>query len=81
MFSSEFCEISKNTFSYRTPLVAASMHSMTKVELDLISGVDMCVFEKGMGGDISNVSKKYSRTDNKHLSSYGPKKKQNISNI
>ena len=24
MFSFEFCEISKNTFSYRTPLVAAS---------------------------------------------------------
>ena len=25
MFSYEFCEISKNTFSYRTPLVAASL--------------------------------------------------------
>ena len=25
MFSSEFCEISKNTFAYRTPLVAASV--------------------------------------------------------
>ena len=24
LFSCEFCEISKNTFSYRTPLVAAS---------------------------------------------------------
>ena len=24
VFSCEFCEISKNTFSYRTPLVAAS---------------------------------------------------------
>ena len=24
LFSFEFCEISKNTFSYRTPLVAAS---------------------------------------------------------
>ena len=24
MFSCEFCQISKNTFSYRTPLVAAS---------------------------------------------------------
>ena len=27
MFSREFCGISKNTFSYRTPLVAASEHS------------------------------------------------------
>ena len=26
MFSREFCEISRNTFSYRTPLVAASIH-------------------------------------------------------
>ena len=25
MFSCEFCEISKNTFTYRTPLVAASV--------------------------------------------------------
>ena len=25
MFSCEFCEISKNTFLYRTPLVAASV--------------------------------------------------------
>ena len=27
VFSCEFCEISKNTFSYRTPPVAASGHS------------------------------------------------------
>ena len=26
LFSCEFCEISKNTFSYKTPLVAASEH-------------------------------------------------------
>ena len=37
MFSCEFCEISKNTFSYRTPLVAASVncsenaHSLKKI--------------------------------------------------
>ena len=28
MFSCEFCEISNNTFFYRTPLVAASAESM-----------------------------------------------------
>ena len=28
VFSCEFCGISKNTFSYRTPLVAASEHSL-----------------------------------------------------
>ena len=26
VFSCEFCEISKNTYFYRTPLVAASVH-------------------------------------------------------
>ena len=29
VFSCEFCEISKNTFSYRTPPVAASVHNQT----------------------------------------------------
>ena len=28
VFSFEFCEISKNTFSYRTPLVAASIRTL-----------------------------------------------------
>ena len=32
MFSCEFCTISKNTFSYRTPLVAASVHRQNQVE-------------------------------------------------
>ena len=30
VFSCEFCEISKNTFLYRTPLVAASVVGITK---------------------------------------------------
>ena len=32
MFSSEFCEISKNTFSYRTPPVATSGIMMLAIE-------------------------------------------------
>ena len=28
VFSCEFCEISKNTFLYRTPLVAASLNNV-----------------------------------------------------
>ena len=32
MFSSETCEISKNIFSYRTPLVAASLHSYQSLQ-------------------------------------------------
>ena len=31
VFSCEFCEISKNTFFYRTSLVAASVHLIIKV--------------------------------------------------
>ena len=34
VFSCEFCEISKNTFFYRTPPVAASVHATFK-NLDL----------------------------------------------
>ena len=33
VFSCEFCEISKNTFFYRTPLVAVSEGAITESEL------------------------------------------------
>ena len=37
VFSCDFCEISKNTFSYRTPLVAASGYSdILATSLDLV---------------------------------------------
>ena len=32
LFSSEFCEISKNTFSYRTPPVAASEYTNKTIQ-------------------------------------------------
>ena len=35
MFSCEFCEISKKTFFYRTPLVAASAKRGAKGEIEL----------------------------------------------
>ena len=39
---------------------------MTKVELDLIPGIDMyLLFEKGMTGDVSHISKRYSKANNK----------------
>ena len=34
VLSCEFCGISKNTFSYRTPLVAASEHSLRMFLID-----------------------------------------------
>ena len=39
VFSCEFCEISKNTFFYRTPLVAASVDSITATSLKFINNV------------------------------------------
>ena len=37
LFSCEFCEISKNTFFHRTPLVAASVLYSVKTNLDILS--------------------------------------------
>ena len=36
VFSCEFCEISKNTFFYRTPLVAASGLSLNRIEIQIL---------------------------------------------
>ena len=52
VFPCEFCEISKNTFSYKTPPVAASGHcqaSLIKESLlkQLASKKPLAVFEKG----------------------------------
>ena len=36
VFSCEFCEISKNTFSYRTSPVAASEMSLHRIDLNIL---------------------------------------------
>ena len=47
---------------------------MTKVEFELISDTRIYLFfEKGMRRGVSYTFKRYSKTDNKHLKSYGPK--------
>ena len=52
-----------------------SMLGMTKVELDLISDVDKyLLFEKGMRGGVSYISKRYSKANNKYLAWCDPKK-------
>ena len=52
-----------------------AMLSMAKVELNVISGVDMYLFfGTGMGGGVSYISKRYSKVSNKYLTSYDPKK-------
>ena len=49
------------------------MFNMTKIKLELISDPDMYIFfEKGMRGEISYISNKYSKA-NKYLKSYDPK--------
>ena len=47
---------------------------MTKVKLELISDADMyLLFQKGVGGRVSYISKRYSKASNKYLKSYEPK--------
>ena len=48
-----------------------AMLKMTAIKLDLISDIDMHLFiEKRMGGDISYISKRYSKANNKHMKCY-----------
>ena len=50
------------------------MLNMKKVQLELISDADMYLFfEKGMGGRVSYISKRYSKANNKYMKSYDPK--------
>ena len=51
------------------------MLSMTEIELDLISNIEIYLFfEKDMRGGVSYISKRYSKANNKYLISYDPKK-------
>ena len=50
------------------------MLNMTKVELELITDPDMYIFfEKGIRGQVSYISNRYSRANNKYLKSYDQK--------
>ena len=56
------------------------MLHITKVELELISDADKCLFfEKGIRGGVYYISKRYNKANNKHFKFYDPEKKnQNI---
>ena len=55
------------------------MLNMRKVELELISDADVYLFfGKVMRVKISYISRRQSKTSNKYLKSYEPKKIQNI---
>ena len=53
---------------------------MTKVKLDLVSDVDMYLFLEKGGGEVVflYISKRYSKANNKYLTSYDPKKQHVI---
>ena len=49
---------------------------MTKIELDLISDIDMHLFiEKGMTGGISHIAKIHSKANNKYMECYDSREK------
>ena len=51
-----------------------AMLNMIKVEFELISDADTCLFfEKGMRGGASYVSKRYSKANNKYLEYFNSK--------
>ena len=51
------------------------MLKMTKIELELISGIMMYLFiEEGMREGISYISKRYSRVNNKYMQFYDDEK-------
>lgn len=50
------------------------MLSMTYVELDLISDLDILFLEKGMKDGVPCISKRYQKANNKQLLSRDPKK-------
>ena len=65
MFSYEFCKISKNTFYYRTPLVAASVskvvnqgtENITKWKANLVDGSKNLTCKVGVSSTkFSNIS-------------------------
>ena len=62
-----------------TALSWDGMLSLAKVELILTSDVYMyLVFEKGIRDGVSYVSKRYSKANNKYLTSYDPQKTDEI---
>ena len=55
-------------------LILGAILNKTKIELEFISDADMYLFfEKEERGGVSNISKIYTKANNKYLKSYDPK--------
>ena len=58
-----------------------AMLKMTRIELDLISNIDMQLFiEKGMRGGISYIAKRHSKANNKYMQYYDSSKRSKYIN-
>ena len=56
------------------------MLKLTKIKIELITDLDMCIFFKKFSkGGISCISNRYSKANNRYLKSYDQNKNQNIS--
>ena len=52
-----------------------SMIKTTKIELEVVSDIDMCLFfKKGMRGDISYIAKRFNKANNKYMKCYNDTK-------
>ena len=75
----ENCGLSPSHYLNTPALSWDKRSSISKVEIDLISDVDMyLLFEKGMRDGVSHSSRRCSQANNKHLTLHDPKKQQNI---
>ena len=52
-----------------------AMLNITKVEIELISDIDVHSFEEGMRIGVSYISKRHSKASNNYFKSYHPKQK------
>ena len=55
------------------------MLKMTAIELEKISEIDKYLFiEKGLGGGISYIAKRFAKANNEYLNDYDPKNHQRL---